>query len=148
MKEGLSKSLSIIGTLLFVVALGYAYNHSLSYKMKEAHSISFEIIFGLGLFTSSLFLFTSHFSKIHKYWNYIVTIGVSYLLAYFMISSGLNLYKGLIYPFSLGDLESTVKELSPSELFNVALSHSSEYKKILGYAMIGSSALICFRNTR
>lgn len=148
MKEGISKSLSIIGTILIVVSLGYAYNHSLNWKEYQDASISIETKYGLGLALASILLSFSFLKKIDKKWNYLTAVTLSYFLTYFLISLALNLYKGLSYPFQLSNLELVVGDLKPDELFNITLSHSLLYKKIMGASMIIAGALLCFRNTR
>ncbi len=148
MKAGISRSLSIIGTILTVISLGYAYNNSLSWKEYQEASIAVGTSFGYGIGVAGIILLASYFTKISKKWNYITVISVSYFLAFFMISIALNLYKGLTYPFQLANLEKIVGELSPDELFSITLSHSTVYKKVMAWAMIIASGLICFRNTR
>lgn len=156
MKEGINKSIAIIGTTLIFVALINVYSDLLIFK-KMSWSIRREltpldilnkIALGVGIGFSTIPLFASYFSKIDKKWLYSTQFLISYLLAFFFLNSCLNFFKGFMYSFSFGILDQKVGELQNYELFSTALSQNPMFQHFLAWSMLITAFLISFRRSR
>ena len=156
MKEGINKSIAIIGTTLLCVALINVYSDLLFFQKMEwavrknltPVDLLNKIAIGTGLCLSLVPLFLSYYIKIEKKWLYTTQFLVSYTLAFFFLNSCLNFFKGIMYTFSFGVLNQNVGDLSNYELFSTALSQNPMYQHFLAWSMLATAFLICFRRSR
>ncbi len=149
MKDGVNKSIQIVGVFLICVALGYLYNDSIldsrnRFEQERLNMLSM----GLGFILSSLLLFLSYFLKIDRKWMYVNQFILSYILAFIFIKNSLFFFKGFNYKFSFGSLEAKIGDLQNYELYNIAISQSPDYKLFIAWAMVLFAFLLCFRKTR
>jgi len=149
MKQGIEKSIYILGTILICVALGYLYNANIidsRDRFDEAMLNRMTILTGLCL--SAMVLFASLNMKIDKKWGYITQFSLSYILAFLLIKYSLYFFKGYNYKFSFGSLEARVSELPNYEIYQIAMSHSPAYKMFIAWSMMLFAFFLCFRKTR
>lgn len=138
------------------MAMAYAYRDLLLFQ-KLGYTVRNEIfsrdivgdflmLVAIGFSTIPLFL--SYYLKMDKKWIYTTQFLLSYLLAFFLINSSLNFFKGTVYNFTYGVLDQKVGDLGNYELYSTALSQNIMYQHFLGWSMLATAFLVCFRRTR
>lgn len=156
MREGIDKSVALMGSVLIFIALAYIYrdiillpnmNWAKRSTILESQVLN-NIVLAVAMSFSFIPLFLSYFLRMDKKWIYTTQFLVSYLLGFFFLSSCLNFFKDSIYPFTYGLITQEIKDLSGSELYRLALSQNPIYQYFLGWSMLATAFLICFRRTR